>query len=69
MTGKRSRKAVVALLAASLLAGCATEPGGLGPGATAAPGPTTPELAGVPWQHIRRPFYPLDDGPEPIFRA
>jgi hypothetical protein len=43
VTGKRSRKAVVALLAASLLAGCATEPGGLGPGATAAPGPTTPE--------------------------
>ena len=33
------------------------------------PGPTTPELAGVPWEHIRRPFYPLDDGPEPIFRA
>ena len=33
------------------------------------PGPTTPELAGVPWERIRRPFYPLDDAPEPIFRA
>jgi hypothetical protein len=43
VTGKGSRKAVVALLAASLLAGCLTAPGGPGPGASAAPGPTTPE--------------------------
>ena len=42
VTGAKTRKAVVAFLAASLLAGCVTGPGGPGPGASAAPAPTTP---------------------------
>jgi microcystin degradation protein MlrC len=31
------------------------------------PGPTTPNLAGIPWQRMDRPRWPVDDGFEPVF--
>lgn len=31
------------------------------------PGPTTPNLAGLPWRHIKRPVFPLDQDFTPAF--
>ncbi|MBI1779643.1 MAG: M81 family metallopeptidase [Proteobacteria bacterium] len=31
------------------------------------PGPTTPNLAGIPWKRMDRPRWPIDDGFEPVF--